>query len=150
MSAIRRATMQDVEAVARLFRDTRQTSLPYLPDLHSAAAERRYFAEQVFADCQVWLAEPDGIHGFCAFRPGWVDHLYIRPEWQRRGLGSALLAQAMTGQQWLHLRAFQRNVPALRFYAARGFREIARSDGSRNEEGEPDLLLEWRAVEAQA
>lgn len=43
----------------------------------------------------------------------------------------------------LHLWAFQRNARALRFYARRGFRVVERTDGSRNEEREPDALLAW-------
>ena len=43
----------------------------------------------------------------------------------------------------LRLWVFQRNTPALRFYAARGFRVVEHTDGSRNEEREPDALLEW-------
>jgi hypothetical protein len=43
----------------------------------------------------------------------------------------------------LRLWAFHRNAQALRFYAARGFRVVERTDGSRNEEREPDAMLEW-------
>jgi len=41
------------------------------------------------------------------------------------------------------LWVFQRNGPALAFYHARGFRETLRTDGSANEEHEPDALFEW-------
>ena len=44
----------------------------------------------------------------------------------------------------LRLWVFQKNAAAISFYQARGFREIERTDGSRNEEREPDLLMEWR------
>ena len=72
-----------------------------------------------------------------------MDHLYVRPERQAQGIGTALLAQAMAAHSPLRLWAFQRNAQALRFYAARGFRVIEHTDGSRNEEREPDALLEW-------
>jgi hypothetical protein len=38
---------------------------------------------------------------------------------------------------------FQKSVAAIRFYLAQGFREIERTDGSRNEAREPDVLFEW-------
>ncbi|HEY6431317.1 MAG TPA: GNAT family N-acetyltransferase, partial [Acetobacteraceae bacterium] len=60
-----------------------------------------------------------------------------------QGIGTALLAQAMAAHSPLRLWVFQRNAPALRFYAARGFRLVGQTDGSRNEEREPDALLEW-------
>ena len=81
----------------------------------------------------------------CGFRPGWVDHLYIRPERHHLGLGTALLGQAMAVNTRLLLWTFQRNTSAIGFYRARGFRLLRETDGSRNEEHEPDALLEWTA-----
>jgi putative acetyltransferase len=143
MPRIRLATPQDVEAVARLFRVVRTACLPYLPELHTPPEDLWFFRERVFRECTVWVAGEASLDGFCAWRPGWVDHLYVRPECHGQGLGTALLAQAMAEHSPLRLWAFQRNTPALRFYAARDFRVIERTDGSRNEEREPDTLLEW-------
>ena len=143
MPVIRRAVAQDVPAVARLFRAVRLASLPYLPDLHTAEEDLWFFRNRVFAECEVWVATTAAIDGFIAFRAGWIDHLYVRPECQRRGIGRALLARAMETYSPLRLWAFQQNAPARAFYAARGFREIERTDGTRNEEREPDVLLEW-------
>ncbi len=143
MPGIRPATPEDAEAVARLFRAVRTACLPYLPELHTPAEDLWFFRAQVFRDCTVWVAGDADIDGFCAWRPGWVDHLYIRPQRHRQGLGTALLGRAMEDYSPLRLWAFQRNTQALRFYAARGFQVIERTDGSRNEEREPDALLEW-------
>ena len=62
---------------------------------------------------------------------------------QSQGIGRALLAVAMSREPPLRLWVFQRNAAAIRFYCAQGFREIERTDGSRNEEHEPDMLMEW-------
>ena len=135
--------MDDAEAVARLFRAVRQACLPYLPDLHTPDEDLGFFRGRVFAECEVWVAQAGAIDGFIAFRSGWVEHLYVRPERQGQGLVQALLAVAMKGRAPLRLWVFQRNVAAIQFYRARGFREIERTDGSRNEEREPDMLMEW-------
>ena len=75
------------EAVARLFRAVVRTHLPYLPELHTPDEDLWFFRSRVFAACEVWVGgAPDG---FIAFRDGWVDHLYVGAEHQRRGLGSA-------------------------------------------------------------
>jgi hypothetical protein len=50
----------------------------------------------------------------------------------------------MATHAWLRLWVFRRNAAAIRFYAARGFRCLAQTDGSGNEEREPDALYEWR------
>jgi hypothetical protein len=41
------------------------------------------------------------------------------------------------------LWTFQVNGPARRFYERHGFVEVAQTDGSGNEEAEPDVRLEW-------
>src|SRR5262245_50629811 len=118
--AIRRADAGDAEAVARLFRAVRRAHLPYLPALHTPAEDLWFFRIRVLVTCEVWVA--GALDGFIAFRDGWVDHLYVRSEQQGRGLGSALLAQAMRANAQLRLWAFQKNTTAIRFYGARGFR----------------------------
>jgi ribosomal protein S18 acetylase RimI-like enzyme len=140
---IRRATSGDVEAVARLHREVRAACLPWLPDLHAPVEILAYFRDRVFPAAEVWVAGTDTLDGYCAVRPGWVDHLYIRVECQHRGLGTALLAKAMVGSTRLLLWTFQRNEGAIGFYRTRGFRVLRETDGSGNEEREPDVLLEW-------
>jgi putative acetyltransferase len=143
LHAIRRAERADIEAVARLHRRVLRTSLPFLPDLHTPDEDLQFFRDGVFAQCEVWVAGEGAIEGFVAFRAGWIDHLYVRPDRQRAGIGTALLAQAMQTYPLLRLWTFQRNETAIFFYRTRGFREIERTDGARNEEREPDTLLEW-------
>lgn len=144
--AIRRADARDVAPVARLFRAVRRAHLPYLPELHTPDEDLRFFGDRVFTACEVWVAgAPDG---FIAFREGWVEHLYVGSAHQGRGLGTVLLAQAMRTYPRLRLWAFQKNAAAIRFYLARGFRDIARTDGSYNEEHEPDILFEWSRTQS--
>ena len=78
--------------------------------------------------------------GMCAFRDGWVDHLYVHPAHHRSGIGAALLHKAKDANEQLQLWAFQRNENALRFYASQGFRLVKTTDGRGNEEREPDAL----------
>lgn len=144
MPVIRPAVAADIEPVAALFRLVRQACLPYLPDLHTPAEDLAFFRDHVFAGSTLWIAGDSAIDGFCAWRLGWVDHLYIHPRRHGHGLGTALLAQAMAGQTSLRLWVFQRNTTAQRFYLARGFRVEQRTDGSRNEECEPDALMVWQ------
>jgi GNAT superfamily N-acetyltransferase len=141
LRTIRQANEEDIAPVARLFRAVCTVCLPYLPDLHTPEEDLAFFQDRVFAECDVWIH--GAMDGFIAFRAGWVDHLYVRPEQQRHGVGAALLAQAMTAHSPLRLWTFQKNTTALAFYRAQGFREVERTDGSGNEEREPDVLLEW-------
>jgi putative acetyltransferase len=139
---LRIATPSDVPAIAALFRRSRHAKLPYLPDLHSEADDLVFFGG-VIGECNVIVAEHEAIVGFIAWKPGWVDHLYVDPRRLREGLGSILLAEAMAAEVALKLYAFQRNTDAIAFYERHGFRTIETTDGAGNEEKEPDALLAW-------
>lgn len=141
--SLRPATRADGPAIARLYRRTVQAKLPFLPTLHTPEEDRAFFGGAVFDACAVWVAAADAIVGFIAWRAGWIDHLYVGPEATGRGIGSALLAKAMADQPLLELWAFRKNADAIAFYAARGFCVVRETDGSGNDEREPDVLLRW-------
>jgi putative acetyltransferase len=92
----------------------------------------------------VWgAAQGDALAGFVAFREGWIHQFYVLPNQQRRGLGSALLRVAKSASSSLSLWTFWRNMLARWFYEARGFVVIKMTDGTDNEELEPDVLYRW-------
>jgi putative acetyltransferase len=141
---VRRARNNESDAVAALFRLSKETAMPYPPDLHTPEEDRAYFRDHVFATCEVWIAELNGeLAGMCAFREGWVDHLNVHPEHQRTGIGAALLRKAKDANDRLQLWTFQRNENARSFYESQGFRLVKKTDGRDNEEREPDALYVW-------
>jgi GNAT superfamily N-acetyltransferase len=142
---IRRAEMMDAEAIAQVFRLARKTCLPYLPDLHTPQSELAFFRDHVLRHREVWVAGASSVDGFCAFGDDWVEHLYVRPDCHRRGLGTALLNQAKQDAASLQLWVFQRNAAAIRFYLHHGFQVVQATDGSGNEEHEPDFRMRWHA-----
>jgi putative acetyltransferase len=142
--SLRMAAPDDAARIATLCARVRAAQLPYLPKLHTPEEDLRFFAGDVMRSCAVWLAESGRILGFIAFRTGWVDHLYVDLGDERRGVGSALLAKAMAVQPSLQLWAFRKNTGAIDFYRRRGFTIVKETDGSGNEEREPDVLLAWR------
>src|SRR5262245_59044732 len=103
----------------------------------------------VILSCGVWGAvDSDRLVGFIAFRSNWIDQLYVLPDAQGRGVGTSLLRIAQTAYPTLHLWTFQRNLPARRFYEARGFLAIKETDGEEDEAREPDVLYRWIRPEA--
>jgi ribosomal protein S18 acetylase RimI-like enzyme len=143
---VRRATARDMPAVAAIHRAAFNAALPHLADRHSPAEDLTFFTEKVLPTTSIWLAAPDEIEGFIAFRRGWIDHLYVAPASQHRGLGSVLLAIAKEREPALELWTFQCNRLARAFYEKRGFRLVEETDGSRNEEREPDARYRWDGV----
>ena len=85
--------------------------------------------------------------GYLALVDDILDHLYVGPEHQNQGVGSLLMAKAKALRPaGLRLYAFQRNRHARAFYEARGFMPVEFSDGTGNQEGEPDVLYRWRGA----
>jgi GNAT superfamily N-acetyltransferase len=141
---LRQLQLTDMDAAARVHRIAFDRALPTLAGLHTPDEDRQFFRERVFKACEVWGAfDSDAMIGIIAFRQDWIDQLYVLPEAQRRGLGTALLQVAQNAFDRLQLWTFQRNAQARGFYEARGFALMQQTDGAHNEEKEPDALYLW-------
>jgi ribosomal protein S18 acetylase RimI-like enzyme len=141
---VRRAKMEDLPDIAKIHRIAFFAAMPQMPVLHTPEEDLNFYSTGVFTSAEIWLAELSGaVLGFIAFRPGWVDHLYIQPGAQRRGVGSRLLAQARKSSDTQRLWTFQCNPAARAFYEKHGFRMERQTDGKGNEEKQPDILYLW-------
>jgi putative acetyltransferase len=134
-----------MDAAAAVHRVSFDRALPWLAGLHTPAEDRAFYRSQVFKSCDVWGAERQSkLVGIIAFRQDWIDQLYVLPDAQGHGVGSDLLEIAQGAFPLLNLWTFQRNLRARRFYEANGFIAVRETDGSGNEEKEPDVLYRWQ------
>ncbi|MFE7621024.1 GNAT family N-acetyltransferase, partial [Streptomyces sp. NPDC057496] len=143
---LRRATVEDAGPLTRLFLASRAAAMPYLPKVHSDEDTLAWMTHVVLPGTTVWIAEAgtgDGAGeplGFVSVDGAELEHLYLRPDARRRGIGSLLLDRARRSSAGeLTLYVFRRNTDARAFYERHGFTAIAFDDGSRNEEREPDV-----------
>jgi GNAT superfamily N-acetyltransferase len=153
---VRLARPEDAAAIAEVLIESRRVFIPYAPLAHPPAEVQRWVAHQLVTAGRVHVAIEDGrIVAFLATSErestSWVDHLYVLPGWQGRGLGGMLLATAHTSLRTpIRLYTFQANVGARRFYERHGYRAVQFSDGAANEERCPDVLYERSEVVAEA
>lgn len=141
---LRPATPDDAPAMSRILWDCREISTPFLPQLHTHEENVAWFLGDLMPENQVWVAEQDGqVVGYIGYREGWIQHLFVHPSMQGRGIGPLLLAKAMASGGQVELWTFQQNTRARRFYEARGFRPVEFTDGSGNEERAPDVRYLW-------
>src|SRR5437763_9730962 len=142
---IRQAEPDQASAIAEIHLIARREAMPYLHRPHTDDETRNYFA-RVIGDRPAarWIAQVEHeIVGYMLIDGENLDHLYVRPGWQRRGVGLSLLnkAKALSSGR-LELWTFQRNANARAFYETQGFRAVECTAG-RNEENEPDVKYEW-------
>jgi ribosomal protein S18 acetylase RimI-like enzyme len=143
---IRRATGEDAGAIAEIHLQSRRIAMPWLPVVHTDEETHAWVARVLLTNEEVWVADLNGVViGYAALSPGWLEHLYIHPKQQRRGVGRRLLELAKARRpEGLQLWVFAKNTPARRFYEAAGFVLVEETDGAGNEEREPDVRYRWR------
>ena len=144
--SIRKATPEEAPALADIHVRARRECMPYLPDLNSPEDVLEWVREVMPQHDEVWVAEDDGrVVGFFALSDGLLYHLYVYPEHHGQGAGSQLFDRVKElAPDGFRLWVFQRNTQAREFYEHRGMQVVELTDGSRNEESEPDALYEWR------
>ena len=122
--------------------------MPFAPLTYSDHDVHSWIKENVIPDQNVTIAIVNRvIVGMCAVSEGdkvsWINHLYLKPDYIKRGIGSALLSDAVARlKKPIRLYTFLENELAKGFYEKRGFIAIEFGDGSGNEEGAPDVLYE--------
>ena len=120
--------------------------LTFLPTIHTDDQIRTWIRDQMVPSHEVWVIDEAGtIRGFAALSGDLLGHLYVRPDDQSRGIGAALLDVVKQERpSGFTFWVFQKNEGARRFYERHGCRLVELTDGSGNEEKEPDALYEWR------
>ncbi|MEW2306316.1 GNAT family N-acetyltransferase [Streptomyces sp. NPDC006655] len=143
---LRRAGATDAGAVADVWLRSYRAALPTVVRAHSDDEVRAYFRDVVVPERETWLAEAAGlVVGVMVLAGDLLSQLYLDPGWRGRGLGDRFVALAKErSPQGLALWTFQVNKPAQRFYERHGFVAVESTDGSGNEEREPDVRYVWQ------
>lgn len=147
MVTLQRLTVDYAPQTAAIHRESGALIPGYDTALHTPAEGLAFHREKVFVDDEVWGAfEHEDLVGFIGLLPGWIDHLYVRPDVLRQGIGTELLLLAQREQNELRLYTFQSNTRGRAFYESHGFVIEGMTDGARNEEKMPDITYLWRRV----
>jgi ribosomal protein S18 acetylase RimI-like enzyme len=118
----------DLDTVVDLWYDTWHATFPDLRHDEPKDEWRRRFETEIAAEEQVFVAEVDDqIAGFLAVKDrgnghGYLHEIFVSPDVQRRGVGSALMRLAKDlAPAGLRLHTLQRNTQAAAFYQRHGF-----------------------------
>ena len=143
---IRRATTSDASATADVYLRSFGAALPTVVRPRSDDEVHAYIRDVVVPSRETWVAvAEEQVVGLMVVAGDLLSQLYLDPDWRGRGIGDRFVALAKErSPQGLSLWTFQVNKPAHRFYERHGFVEAERTDGSGNEEREPDVRYVWR------
>jgi ribosomal protein S18 acetylase RimI-like enzyme len=139
------AEAADSAAIADIHLSARRAAMPHLRRAFTDAQTRDWFSRVVGIRPHTWwLARVDGVVvGYMLLDGEALDHLYVLPDCQGRGIGTMLLNKAKSlSPHRLALSTFEINTKARAFYEARGFEAVGFTDGQ-NEEMEPDVQYVW-------
>jgi GNAT superfamily N-acetyltransferase len=104
---LRRLDLADMDQAARVHRASFDHALPWLAGLHTPDEDRWFYRKTVFKTCVLWGAfDASVMTAMIALRDDWIDQLYVLPDAQGRGTGSALLEIAMGAADRLQLWTF--------------------------------------------
>jgi chorismate mutase/GNAT superfamily N-acetyltransferase len=150
---LRPALSEDLGEVAELYIATRRDAFPLMPAPVHSDEEIRSWVPTLAASKEIWLAESTGpfggdLLGFAVLDRSWLDSLYVGPQHQGRGVGSALLDLVKSVRpDGFALWVFASNSAARGFYHRHGLVELEHTDGSANEERSPDVRMAWPGLD---
>jgi putative acetyltransferase len=146
---VRRFRDEDFDPVTRFWRRAREVATPELTARlgYSFESDCNFFRNHVIPECELWVADQRGVPvGFMGLQQDFIDHLYVDPDFHRRGIGRAflLLARRLSPNHlWLYTH--QANEMARGFYEKNGF-TAERLGVSPPPESEPDVEYHWRPM----
>jgi GNAT superfamily N-acetyltransferase len=141
---LRRATPGDAAAIADVLTAARAAQA-WFPPIHSPEGTRDFVRDRLLPGHETWVVENDGrIVAFAAMTDDHLGHLFVHPDAQGRGVGTALLEHTQRRlprgfSLWTHQAS-----EARAFYEARGLVAVEFTDGATTMEKIPDVRYEWR------
>lgn len=145
---LRRAGALDAAVAAQVYLASRKGAGDLIPPAaHDDEDVHRWMRDVFLPYAEVWFAvEDERVLGLLGLQPpDRLEQLYVVPEAQGQGVGTALLDLAKRLRpRGLQLWAFESNTAAHRFYERHGFVVAEQTDGSANEEHAPDRRYVWR------
>ena len=130
---IREAQTDEAEALAAIQRDASLAANAHIfpPELYPfpmAEIVERWRASLEDNAVTVLVHDEGGVVGVAGSQAGWLDGLYVLPEWWKRGVGrtlhdAVLERQRAAGAERCHLWVLERNQRARRFYERLGWIE---------------------------
>ncbi|GAA0567290.1 N-acetyltransferase [Halomonas salifodinae] len=94
---------------------------------------------------ETWVFEEDGsVSGFYCLVEATLAAIFVSPDRQGRGIGSALIEDAKRRRGGLTLSVYRANRPSVEFYRKHGF--VIHAEQVDANTGQPELVMEYRGA----
>ena len=145
---LRPGTPEDTEEIAELFLATRRDAVPQMPAVVGDDEKVRAWFREHRDTHEYWVAEDGEILGYAMLDGPWLNALYVGPQRQGSGVGSALLDLVKSQRpDGFGLWVFASNDRARGFYHRNGLVELEHTDGSGNAERAPEVRMVWPGLD---
>jgi len=140
---IRRFEERDINAIAEIWLDTNIKAHNFISDKywkdHFEKVKKLFLQAEIYAYADEISNE---IQGFIGLNNNYIAGIFVREEYQSKGIGRQLLDYVKRIKSELSLNVYKKNVRAVKFYQKEDFKIINESTDENTKEKEYTMI--WK------
>ena len=132
---------KDVDTVAKIWLETNIKTHDFIASNYWK--EHYKIIKDMFLQAEVYVYEIEKeIMGFIGLDKEYIEGIFVLDQYQKRGIGKALLNHVKAKKEHLSLNVYQKNTRAICFYQREGFKILC--EGLDEDTGEKDYEMIWK------
>lgn len=140
---IRTLKEKDVDTVAKIWLETNIKTHDFIASNYWK--EHYEIIKDMFLQAEVYVYEIEKeIMGFIGLDKEYIEGIFVLDQYQKRGIGKALLNHVKAKKEHLSLNVYQKNLNAILFYQREGFC-VQYEDVDKNT-GEKEYRMVWNRL----
>lgn len=134
---------KDVDTVAKIWLETNIKAHDFIASNYWK--EHYEIIKDIFLQAEIYVYEIEKeIMGFIGLDKEYIEGIFVLDQYQKRGIGKALLNHVKAKKEHLSLNVYQKNLNAILFYQREGFC-IQYEDVDKNT-GEKEYRMVWNRL----
>lgn len=134
---------KDVDTVAKIWLETNIKAHDFI--VSNYWKEHYEIIKDMFLQAEIYVYEIEKeIMGFIGLDKEYIEEIFVLDQYQKRGIGKALLNHVKAKKEHLSLNVYQKNLNAILFYQREGFC-VQYEDVDKNT-GEKEYRMVWNQL----